>query len=623
MTPLAPNRLDVAKNVGRAGRRGSASIDHAMKMSRLLRLFAVVVVTGMILAGTLPAHAQTESGVADALVPASFRSPRATMMTFLEVFATSERPDLATATACLELSELSPKVQALKGGELAVKLKNIIDRTRYVELDTIPADPQGRRWLFASYDHGSIVLTRQLDGRWLFSAATVAAIDDIRREVAGREVVAGVEDVSQPVTPAMWMRRLMPSSLRSRVFLLESWQWLGIMAVILIGVIVGRLFSFIAGLSLDRILRQQFQRVDADLLAKAIQPAGVFVMVVLWGLGVAWMGLPISVLRVYVDAVVVAGVVAFVVVAYRLADVVCAVLEARALATASRFDDLLVPLVRKSLKVFVVAVGAVMVAQNLGTDVTGLVAGLGLGGLAFALAAKDTVGNLFGSVTVLIDRPFQVGDWVKIGDVEGTVEELGFRSTRIRTFYNSLITLPNSNLIMAAVDNLGARTYRRWSTRLGITYDTPPAVIDAFCEGIRELVRHHPYTRKDYYHVYFNEFGGACLEILVYVFFRTPDWATELRERHRLGVDILRLAHDLGVEFAFPTQTVYLRREEWSAPAPGETGYRTDSERLSDRARAAAVNLVAGSRGDELPGPVRFSSAEHEDGGDSPVSADA
>ena len=235
--------------------------------------------------------------------------------------------------------------------------------------------------------------------------------------------------------------------------------------------------------------------------------------------------------------------------------------------------------------------------------------------LALALAAQDTVSNFFGSLMVILDRPFQVGDWIKTGDVEGTVEEVGFRSTRIRTFYNSLITLPNANLIKASVDNLGDRTYRRWSTRLGIAYDTPPEKIDAFCEGIRELVRKHPYTRKDYYHVYFNEFGSDSLQILVYVFFFTPDWATELRERHRLGVDIVRLAAELEIEFAFPTQTLYLRREEWAHPPSAGERYPAVTTDLQQQARTIADHLVDDTVGDEIPPPVEFDLPPDQDGG--------
>ena len=109
----------------------------------------------------------------------------------------------------------------------------------------------------------------------------------------------------------------------------------------------------------------------------------------------------------------------------------------------------------------------------------------------------------------------------------------------------------------AVVDNYGRRKYRRWSTHLNIAYHTTPEQIDAFCEGIREIIRLHPYTRKDYYQVWMHKFGPHSLDILLYVFFETPDWNTELRERHRLSLDIMRLADRLNVEFAFPTQTIH------------------------------------------------------------------
>ena len=222
-----------------------------------------------------------------------------------------------------------------------------------------------------------------------------------------------------------------------------------------------------------------------------------------------------------------------------------------------------------------------MVAQNVfGLNITGWIAGLGIVGLAISLAAQDSVRNLFGSITVLFDKPFAVGDWVKVGDVEGTVEEVGFRSTRIRTFYNSQITYPNSNLINASVDNMGRRKYRRWSTHVGVQYDTPPEKLVAFTEGIRELIRTHPYTRKDYYQVWMHQWSDSSMDVLLYVFFEVPDWNTELRERDRLFVDIVRLADRLGVEFAFPTRTVHLYQEQH---AEAGAAYQA-------RPRAAAVD---------------------------------
>jgi len=251
--------------------------------------------------------------------------------------------------------------------------------------------------------------------------------------------------------------------------------------------------------------------------------------------------------------------------------------------------------------------GAVFIADNLDVDVTSLLAGLGLGGLAFALAAKDVAGNLFGSITVLLDQTFHVGDWVVIGDVEGSVERIGFRSTRVRTFYDSLVSVPNSTLITANVDNMGARSFRRLSCKFGIAYETPPDRIDAFCEGIREIVRQHPYMRKDAYHVYLNGLGSAQLDILVYVFWSVPDWGTELRERHRFLLDCLRLAERLGVEYAFPTQTLYMKQAENGLLPVAEGGY-TPSMSEQDaqaRGREQAVAVVGATLGlGVVPEPV-------------------
>jgi MscS family membrane protein len=549
-------------------------------------------------------------------VPVSFSSPHATMETFLGAFYGEDGPNLDRAASCLDLEGLSPAVRTLQGRELAGVLKRVIDRTRLVDIEDIPDDANGAPWVFERFDTGSVVIARAADGRWLFSRETVESIWDIHEEIADREVVAGIEEAHEIVTPAMWLRSAVPETFRQRMLFLEGWQWLGILIVIVTGVVVGRIFTALAATAVDRAIARRFHQIDKKLLTATIHPASVLLMVILWGLGALWLGLPPVFLKVYVDGIVLVAVVAFSLMAYRLIDVASAVAEQKTAATASRFDDLLVPLIRKSLKVLVVAIGLVTIAGSVGIEVAGLLAGLGLGGLAFALAAQDTVSNLFGSVTVLLDRPFQVGDWIVTGDVEGTVEEMGFRSTRIRTFYNSLITLPNSNLIKASVDNLGARSYRRWSTRLGIAYDTPPERVDAFCEGIRALIERHPHTRKDYYHVYFNEFGAASLQILLYVFFVTPDWATELRERHRLATDILRLAHELEVEFAFPTQTLYLRKQDWTAPEAAGAGYPEANRTESERARSAARKLVDDALGDEIPPPVTFAMPTEQDGGD-------
>ncbi|MCA9571140.1 MAG: mechanosensitive ion channel family protein, partial [Myxococcales bacterium] len=225
--------------------------------------------------------------------------------------------------------------------------------------------------------------------------------------------------------------------------------------------------------------------------------------------------------------------------------------------TESRLDDQLVPLVRKLLKGAVLVLGLVFVLQNAGVDVGSLIAGLGIGGLAFALAAKDTLANLFGSLTIFVDRPFQIGDWVIIGSVEGVVEEVGFRSTRVRTFYNSVVTIPNSQITNANVDNMGLRPRRRVKMMIGLTYDTPPDLLQAYVEGVRAILAAHPFVQRTYeVHVY--QFSSSSIDILVYYHLVVPGWTEELDSRSQNILEFMRLADELGVSFAFPSTSVYV-----------------------------------------------------------------
>ncbi|MEZ4248966.1 MAG: mechanosensitive ion channel family protein [Polyangiales bacterium] len=243
---------------------------------------------------------------------------------------------------------------------------------------------------------------------------------------------------------------------------------------------------------------------------------------------------------------------------YRLVDFAADLFAKRAERTESKFDDQIVPLVRKTSKVFVAVVGVIFVLQNLDVDVGSLLAGVSLGGLAFTLAAKDTVANLFGSVSIFADQPFQIGDWVVIDGHEGVIEEVGMRSTRIRTFYDSLITIPNSKVADAAIDNYGRRRFRRQTFEVGITYDSSVEQVEAFVEGIRAILKANPAVRKDAYEVHFRHFGASALQVFVYFFFQVGSWSDELRQRHNVLLEIMRLAKRVGVDFAFPTQTLHL-----------------------------------------------------------------
>lgn len=532
-------------------------------------------------------------------------TPRRTFRTFYEAVKSAKPSDLApldVAASCLDLSGVPESARRDYGHSVSLALRDVLERVRPIDYSALPDAPEGEPFVYYNNEAGSIALDRLPSGEWKFTAATVSAVPRLQMLSLRSISLPTVPGTEQLASLSQWLRSLMPTALKGEGILIETWQWLGLLVILVLGLLIDRLLRAIGAALAERFLRWSGLSVDPNLVMDRTRPVGLLGMALWWMATVAILGLPQDVLSVVAVAIKLVATSAIVWLAYRLVDVLSAVMEQRAERTDTRFDDLLVPLIRKSLKVITVAFGVVFIADNLQVNITSLIAGLGIGGLALAISAQDLLKNMFGSLAVLMDRPFQVGDWVKIGDHEGNVIEVGFRTTRIRTFYNSILTLPNSRLLDSAVDNMGARDFRRWKTTLGVEYGTTPEQIEALCEGVRELIRRHPNTRKDYFQAYANEFGDSAIEILLCVFFEAPDWPAELRDRHRLLLDIFRLAATLGVNIAFPSQTVYLRNDEAShrpmPPVPREV-----ADRSAARGVEAASMVLESSGNAEAPLP--------------------
>lgn len=230
--------------------------------------------------------------------------------------------------------------------------------------------------------------------------------------------------------------------------------------------------------------------------------------------------------------------------------------------TESQIDDQLAPLATKTLKVLVVIVGVLIVLQNLGVNVTALLAGLGIGGVALAFAAQDTVANVFGTITILLDSPFKLGDRVKIGDTDGTIEEVGFRSTRIRTLYNSIVSIPNSVVAKEKIDNMTDRNnWIRFRQVVGVTYDANPIQISKFCS---ELISHlHKDTTVDPTRIVVNlsEYGESSINILVNFHYKIDLGQVEaVCNQHYLETIRMCLLNE-GMDFAFPTRTLIVQNQ--------------------------------------------------------------
>ena len=226
--------------------------------------------------------------------------------------------------------------------------------------------------------------------------------------------------------------------------------------------------------------------------------------------------------------------------------------------TESKLDDQAIPIIRRSVKVFIYLIGLALFLQNMGYSVSSLLAGLGLGGAALALASKDSLSNLFGAIVIFLDRPFHIGDWIEVGEVEGTVEEIGLRTTRVRTFANSLITLPNSTLTTSSINNWSQMKKRRIKMTIGLTYDTSSEQMEQAVHAIRDIIKEDPNILDDFFLVNFDTFGSSSLEIFVYCFTRTTNWADFLDAKQAFLLRIMREMENLGLSFAFPTQTLHM-----------------------------------------------------------------
>jgi MscS family membrane protein len=486
-------------------------------------------------------------------------SPRATMRLLLDSASAGRAHDTAWA---LDLSEMEPSAATARGPVLASRLATIVEQMGPIRLDRVPGErdfdqPYSLVWdaqVSSSEDRadaGRIAITRGRDGLWRFSPKTVAAIDGLWQRWDNGSARAGTaNEVSAQGPIAARLRAFFPTRMQQTTFLIPDYQWLLLILIAVVAIfgdLACRLVLQFATTAWFRFVRTEELQ---DSRRELWKPVGLLAQTVIWYAGTTAIELPPAAMAVAIVAIKFVAVAAGVRLSFRVIDVLAGYVASRALLTSSKVDDLLVPLLSKSLKVVVTCIGLVMCAEAFQLPITGLIGGLGLGGAALALASKDAISNLFGSVTLLTDRPFEIGDWVIVEGVEGHVEEVGFRSTRIRTLANSLVTLPNSRLTTSVVDNLGRRRYRRLKMTLPLAYDTPPETIEALCEALRDLIGRHPNTRKDYVFAYLHQYTERSLDVLLDCFFECPDLATELRLRGRLLTDVLRLARAHGVNFS-------------------------------------------------------------------------
>jgi len=292
----------------------------------------------------------------------------------------------------------------------------------------------------------------------------------------------------------------------------------------------------------------------------------------IWGgirLGVCWieLGEPGGLAQTIVfSALEVLLTISIALFAYYLVEVPSSWLNSQTEKTESKFDDMLVPVVRKSLRVTVVLFALVSIAQSLSDKpVSALLAGLGLGGLAFALAAQDTIKNLFGSLVIFTDKPFGLGDRINYDGHDGVIEEVGLRSTRLRRLDGHQVTIPNGELANKSIHNISKRPFIRRIFTLGVTYDTTPEKVSRAKEILENVLKDHEGMDPKgemLPRVYFSDFSSSSLDFKCMYWYHPAAYWDYMKFSEWVNLEILRRFNEEGIEFAFPTQTIHLAKEE-------------------------------------------------------------
>lgn len=489
--------------------------------------------------------------VAQDSIPIDISNPHAAVFTHLHFLQTDSYEPKKAAITILGLSEDNAIKKALK-------IKKVLDgKGLYVDVNKIPTDPNYKDTIgYSSYFRYVLfpqrmpqIYLEKIENNWYYSSETVAKIESLYKEVYPWYVQK--------------IQSLIPISGHKKIFGLELWQFIGFLLMLTLGYFIFLIVKRIAFSVLRKIQHQITKNTNLEvnkILKKLAHPISLLVSVAFvnkifpslqFGLDInTWVLLVLNI----------AETIFWIYVFLKLVQVVMFIYGEFAQKTHGRLDDQLVPILDSFFTGLVIVFGIFKLLILFGVDATTILAGATIGGLAVALASQDTVKNLIGTIMIFLDKPFHIEDWIEAGEVVGTVEKVGFRSTSVRAADTSVYQIPNSKLSEIVINNKGLRLFRRYNTNLGLRYDTPPELIEAFVKGVRELIIAHPETRSDSYNVEFTGFGDSALLIMINVYFKSLAWGIEQSSKHRLHIAIVKLAKELGVDFAFPSTTVTIEQ---------------------------------------------------------------
>ncbi|WGH75134.1 mechanosensitive ion channel family protein [Tenacibaculum tangerinum] len=456
----------------------------------------------------------------------------------------------------LELDNYKPSIAAKaipksfkNPEELAIKLKKVLDglgvnssrlnapkQNNY--LDTISS-----AHVYYLYGMEKSIYVEKIKGKWYYSKETIEKLPELYDSIYILDI-----NFKEYFHQDFWYKKF---------FSIRVIQWFGLLVLLLVSFLVYYLARSIYFSILSKYLRKKYDLMPnvKEQLKRSSLIFGALMGATFFNSLLPQIQLPVTWNALLLRSVGIGSIFLMVALINKIIDVIVAYLEER---THGSRDNQVIPVIRKLLKFVVWILGLVYVLQYLNIDVFTILTGLSIGGLALALAAQDTVKNLIGSVMIILDNPFRVDDWIEFDGVEGVVEEIGVRSTRIRTFEDSVVSVPNSILADNKVNNIGLRKYRRFKTKINLKNKISIDKISEFIDKIKTIIEEHPAVVDNRYEVGMEDMNNGQPTIMFYCFFDVSSYDLELRSRQEILTEIMVFAEEKGIEFGVPTSEINL-----------------------------------------------------------------
>ena len=501
------------------------------------------------------------------------RNPRDTLRTFLGQMRQWDSGGRAHVLRTLDLSRTSEVSREDEGRMYALYLREVLDRIGWVIWQEIPDDP-GSRVPYVHFRHpeGNITIAPSDSGEavvWRFTADTLASL---------RALYGAMEDMPRTPESAVgaatstffqvrnWIRGIDRDLLRP-VAGLEVWQWLALAGVLVLGALLGWGMTWVVAALVRWLVK------PADPLSwrlRFLWPLRLALIAGLWLLGVSLVGLPeftLNLFQILARSLLIVGLAWL---SYNLVDALGLYYQERAVARVGYRHEILRALLVGVVKLGVL-IGAVLgLAEVLSIPYEGVIAGLGISGLAVALAARSTLENFIGGLTLFADKPLEVGDFCRFGDKLGTVEQIGLRSTRIRALDRTLISVPNAEFVNLHLENFGRRDRLLLQCTLELRYETTPDQLRHVLVRLRQLLVGHPRILEEPARVRFGGFGAHSLNVEVFAYANSTDWAEFLAIREDVFLRMIDVVAESGTGFAYPSQTLYMARDQGLDTARGQ-----------------------------------------------------